>query len=660
MDQSRPFNHGSESDQHLLFDDADANVFAFESGGVDSRDMAADDGHFRRDSMNSAALSPLSEPKWSDTHHSQAVDTSRRTSFALTNPFRDDYQSYRTSISASAPSSSSANIHHAASGWTYDHTPGTASPSAFEPYQLSGDDYDVTEYPGHLAGDVAGAVHHGAASVSFAPLPGEHGGAEPQPIQAPLSPHSNPDMMAIAAKDMHLRALPRHMRPGCRPARPGPSRASSDGVRKKNSRIEIPPDRNLNNIEELIEHANDDDEIKELKAQRRLLRNREAALASRQRKKQHTEDLEVKEQRYLKQINGLKNELAEMSLSNSRLENEYRVLHQKHAEACHVINAFNLEKEELIMKHTQETGNLRRKIQYLTEQIEDPNDQEYLMSTHTNFNEFTSDMNALSVNNQPWMSSVASNPGQFTTEPDTRHPATQGDVKLVKREPEQPIASGVLFMILLCGAFVASKGNNKPFVPSMPEEVRVASTTVLDNLLKDPRSDMLTAGMASTNMQHQHPPQISSPPQSHPHWPHHLQQQDSRHNLYRSLTMPTSHQEADHIFSLTPAEYNSLTSPESYTAYHPQPTVTPRRNLAETLANVRQESISKVPPAEVYTRSLLWDQIPADIVKQFKELVKESKANEDTGSTGEQLRQDSKVEHPGHNNNNWAFSVDHQ
>ena len=52
-----------------------------------------------------------------------------------------------------------------------------------------------------------------------------------------------------------------------------------DGVRKKNARFDIPEGRNLQTIDELINSANpnNEDEIKELKQQKRLLRNRQAA-----------------------------------------------------------------------------------------------------------------------------------------------------------------------------------------------------------------------------------------------------------------------------------------------------------------------------------------------------------------------------------------------
>jgi hypothetical protein len=49
------------------------------------------------------------------------------------------------------------------------------------------------------------------------------------------------------------------------------------GIRKKNARFNIPPERTLGNVDQLIANSTDDDEIKELKQQKRLLRNRQAA-----------------------------------------------------------------------------------------------------------------------------------------------------------------------------------------------------------------------------------------------------------------------------------------------------------------------------------------------------------------------------------------------
>ena len=50
-----------------------------------------------------------------------------------------------------------------------------------------------------------------------------------------------------------------------------------DGIRKKNARFEIPAERNLRTIDTLINQTSDEQELKELKQQKRLLRNRQAA-----------------------------------------------------------------------------------------------------------------------------------------------------------------------------------------------------------------------------------------------------------------------------------------------------------------------------------------------------------------------------------------------
>lgn len=53
--------------------------------------------------------------------------------------------------------------------------------------------------------------------------------------------------------------------------------ARSDGIRKKNARFDIPRERNLQTIDAMILATSDESEKKELKQQKRLLRNRQAA-----------------------------------------------------------------------------------------------------------------------------------------------------------------------------------------------------------------------------------------------------------------------------------------------------------------------------------------------------------------------------------------------
>jgi hypothetical protein len=108
-------------------------------------------------------------------------------------------------------------------------------------------------------------------------------------------------------------------------------------------------------------------------------------------------------------------------------------------------------------------------------------------------------------------------------------------------------------------------------------------------------------------------------------------------SLSQSLIQPTKDQEAEATFSLSTAQYMSLTCAEftrsasdddGNTPLTPQSGHSPgmhRRNLAETLKAMRQEAQGETA-AEVYTRSLLWDRIPTEVVKEFKRMVEESNA----------------------------------
>jgi hypothetical protein len=91
-----------------------------------------------------------------------------------------------------------------------------------------------------------------------------------------MSPHSNQEWMAMAQHEAEQARMSKRMRSGS-PGRTSVDMQRRDGIRKKNGRIDIPQERNIQTIDELIEKADDEELLKELKQQKRLLRNREAA-----------------------------------------------------------------------------------------------------------------------------------------------------------------------------------------------------------------------------------------------------------------------------------------------------------------------------------------------------------------------------------------------
>src|ERR1700753_2617451 len=94
------------------------------------------------------------------------------------------------------------------------------------------------------------------------------------PVVGAPSSMASTSPMALAEQDIEAQKLNKRMRAQ------SPQRGLSgrDGVRKKNARFEIPMERNLQNIDNLIASCQDDEDLlKELKQQKRLLRNRQAA-----------------------------------------------------------------------------------------------------------------------------------------------------------------------------------------------------------------------------------------------------------------------------------------------------------------------------------------------------------------------------------------------
>jgi hypothetical protein len=83
--------------------------------------------------------------------------------------------------------------------------------------------------------------------------------------------------MVVAEQEVEAQRLNKRIRPEDPPQR---GLDTYPGVRKKNARFEIPVERNLQNIDILISSCKNEDEVKELKQQKRLLRNRQAAYAS--------------------------------------------------------------------------------------------------------------------------------------------------------------------------------------------------------------------------------------------------------------------------------------------------------------------------------------------------------------------------------------------
>ena len=115
---------------------------------------------------------------------------------------------------------------------------------------------------------MTGAVPHG--------LPASTTSEHPHTAAAATSPQSDNGWMSGSSSDHTEKPTKRGNVPFFVD---NPPRLRPDGVRKKNARFDIPEDRKVDTIDRIIMQTDPTDEtlLKELKQQKRLLRNRQAA-----------------------------------------------------------------------------------------------------------------------------------------------------------------------------------------------------------------------------------------------------------------------------------------------------------------------------------------------------------------------------------------------
>lgn len=150
-------------------------------------------------------------------------------------------------------------------GWAISRTEsGSCTPTAYDQYPSEAENASATPFSGGAVGPV-GSIPMGAVSY-------RNGVGFAAPGGVAMSPQSSQGWMPAP---MDLTETSQSQ--GASYRNGSPLTVRRDGIRKKNARFDIPAERNLSNIDQLISLSNNEEEIKELKQQKRLLRNRQAA-----------------------------------------------------------------------------------------------------------------------------------------------------------------------------------------------------------------------------------------------------------------------------------------------------------------------------------------------------------------------------------------------
>src|SRR3569833_3037377 len=363
------------------------------------------------------------------------------------------------------------------------------------------------------------------------------------------------------------------------------------------------------------------------------------SLDSRQRKKMHTERLEDEKKQFTTLIADMEDEIDRLKLQVEGLMNEK----QNYTE---YVEKLNFEKEEMIRVHTIETGELRKKVGVLSNHVQTLEAAAAMPASaaipgHGGFPGHYGEMDGMGMDGN-WENMGLFNEFAMEQQQPPPPPPPPADVKQEMQmvpakkqqqgdaEVDKPSSQGgLLFMLFLVGAFVISS-RQTPSIPRVSEDVRVASATLLDNVLKDAgvTAPATAAGLAAMAPQ----PSGSWPPQP-------MTGLDGvapsmLGELSDALTQPTEQQANEHLFSLTPAQYSGVGAQDFMQNGPPPPersTRHGRRHLAAALASMRGFCL-----AVVFFRSLLWDQIPSDVVRTFAKMVAEcSGQNTADGSNAE-------------------------
>lgn len=167
----------------------------------------------------------------------------------------------------SFPHADVAQTQFAYAGWQSQNTPDSLTPTPV-----------YESHPTYETKDHALTYNHDSNQQMYGGLPVEPGALFQSNTAVTASPQSAQDWSSNASNDhLDLQSVPKHIGLASPIFNPNPPLQRRDGIRKKNARFEIPAERTLRTIDQLITQTNDETEIKELKQQKRLLRNRQAA-----------------------------------------------------------------------------------------------------------------------------------------------------------------------------------------------------------------------------------------------------------------------------------------------------------------------------------------------------------------------------------------------
>jgi hypothetical protein len=337
------------------------------------------------------------------------------------------------------------------------------------------------------------------------------------------------------------------------------------------------------------------------------------------------------------EIHDLQQQLQRLTMHNEQLSMDNNDLSQQ-------IQNMHSEKEDIIIAHTLETENLRRKIIILTDEIRRP------ARPTPDYSEF--DPASL---REDWNRYIAVDDEDERLSDPMDHTAYQPqETTLVVGQPRKDAQSeniesavaptSALLLLLLYGAFVAATSSSSLKLPPVPDQCRAEAGKILQELdvmhdeptthamqiLNVAEPSYSAMPMVSSWMQ----PDGSKASSSRNFFPtaSPVVAPSSLDLLTTQLMAPSREQEIDEVFGLTPAQYKSLTTldfPPDEQEEDASRTPVPHSffGIQKTLQQLRKDDEHV---SAVYKRSLMWERVPPDVLREFRRMVRENPVEMDT------------------------------
>ena len=185
-----------------------------------------------------------------------------------------------------------------------------------------------------------------------------------------------------------------------------------------------------------------------------------------------------------------------------------------------------------------------------------------------------------------------------------------------------PFSLNAFYMCLLFGAFIASNATSsaRP-LPHLSEEYRCESANIVKAVLSDDVTRSIAAPAAV--------PASGNTIELHNNNNNNMEESLSTtlDQLHNALTIPTKEQEQEQAFTMTPGQYNSLTTFDHASVTtdieHAEPGLSNLQQALNAMWSDRKASSSASSSSEVSSRSFMWDQVPEKVIHDFRRMVQE-------------------------------------